>query len=109
MPVLVEQWRGYVLDDYGDTFLARFTTPNDGEVEAEVRREAVRTEDRATLQAGTYLVWDFYDDPPRADLYIPEEAKRPWTAEDVAAAQEQSARWKELFRLPDLDEILGAD
>lgn len=93
---LVEQWRGHVQEDSGgDTFLARFQTP-EGDVEALVYRHAVRAEDRGDLRTGTYLVWDFHDDP-RADLYIPDYGKRVVTAEDIAAAREEARRWKALF------------
>jgi len=100
MGEVIQHWRGYVLEDHGDTLLARFeVVKGEGpEVEAEIYRQAVAEEDRDHLQAGTYLEWTITDDR-QSDLRIPEYGKRVWTAEDTAWAKAESKRIGELLGL----------
>lgn len=104
----LQHWRGYVVEDHGDTFLARFeeVVGEVGDVEAEVYRHAVAEEDRADLQPGTYLEWIITADG-MADLRIPEYGKRAWTAEDAAWVEAEAERMRAVLGLPDLGEILA--
>jgi len=104
--ISLQKWRGVVIENNGDTFLAKLTDLNDKapDEEVEILKSEVSEDDKKLLQPGAVFYWNIgyhttsYGQRKRESV-IRFRRVPVWRKEEIAAAQKRAQRLKNNLKI----------